>query len=219
MPGAQVAVSVYCERLGTGLWAEPFNAISNLAFLLAALLLLRRLYKSGIPPQRGIDLYLLVLLLISIAFGSLLWHTLATPWSEWADVIPIMLFISVYLLAFLVRIAGFKPLAVIACLLLYHLLNTTMQLMLPQQTLNGSIFYLPTLVSLALLAALAYRTQHPNTRTILFAIGLFCLSLLLRTLDRQLCGVWPIGTHFLWHLLNAWVLYLLSLALLPTRPE
>jgi len=30
-------IDLYCERLGPGLWAEPLNALTNLAFLLTAL--------------------------------------------------------------------------------------------------------------------------------------------------------------------------------------
>ena len=29
-------IDAYCERLGAGFWAEPLNAVSNLAFLVAA---------------------------------------------------------------------------------------------------------------------------------------------------------------------------------------
>ena len=40
------------------------------------------------------------------------------------------------------------------------------------------------------------------------------VSLTLRTLDEPLCGAWPIGTHFLWHLLNAVTLWLVSAAII-----
>ena len=30
-------IYLYCERLGSGLWAEPINALSNISFLLAAI--------------------------------------------------------------------------------------------------------------------------------------------------------------------------------------
>jgi len=46
------------------------------------------------------------------------------------------------------------------------------------------------------------------------AAGLFALSVMLRTLDRSLCGGFPLGTHFLWHLLNAVLLYLLLTGLI-----
>jgi hypothetical protein len=41
-------IDAYCERLGPGLWAEPLNAVTNLAFIVAAVICLR---VSGIPPR------------------------------------------------------------------------------------------------------------------------------------------------------------------------
>lgn len=35
------------------------------------------------------------------------------------------------------------------------------------------------------------------------------MSLTMRSIDNALCGSLPLGTHWLWHLLNALVLYLL----------
>lgn len=211
----QVAVAAYCERVGNGMWAEPLNALTNLAFLLAAMLLIVRLRQVQHSPWRLMDIDLLIALLFAIGIGSLLWHTLATPWSEWADVIPILLFISVYLLSYLARIAGLRPWQVIFWFLLYHIVNTGVQLSLPQETLNGSLFYLPTLAALILFAVHTRGMAHPHARLYLRAATLFTLSVVLRTLDPALCGAWPFGTHFIWHLLNAYVLFLLTMALFP----
>jgi hypothetical protein len=53
----------------------------------------------------------------------------------------------------------------------------------------------------------------------LTAAGIFTLSLALRTVDDAACDRFPLGTHFVWHLLNATGLYLCVLGLLPTgRP-
>jgi hypothetical protein len=46
---------------------------------------------------------------------------------------------------------------------------------------------------------------------------LFIVSLSARTVDNLVCPVWPLGTHFLWHLLNAELLRRLILALIPDR--
>ena len=42
---------------------------------------------------------------------------------------------------------------------------------------------------------------------------LLVVAVSLRTVDLALCGIWPWGTHFLWHMLNAAVLYLSAHAL------
>jgi hypothetical protein len=39
-------------------------------------------------------------------------------------------------------------------------------------------------------------------------LGIFSLSLVLRTVDAAICPAFPLGTHFIWHLLNGLVLYL-----------
>lgn len=43
-------------------------------------------------------------------------------------------------------------------------------------------------------------------------------SMALRQLDLPLCGDWPAGTHFAWHLLNACTLGLTTWALALARP-
>jgi hypothetical protein len=45
------------------------------------------------------------------------------------------------------------------------------------------------------------------------------MSLIFRSIDMAVCPELPLGTHFLWHLLNAVVLYLLlRAALIERRP-
>jgi hypothetical protein len=36
----------------------------------------------------------------------------------------------------------------------------------------------------------------------------FAVALVFRTIDTPICRAWPSGTHFVWHLLNALVMYL-----------
>jgi ribosomal protein S18 acetylase RimI-like enzyme len=49
---------------------------------------------------------------------------------------------------------------------------------------------------------------------LLWAAGVFAVSLTARTLDRPLCTDIPVGTHFVWHILNAVVLFLVGYAVL-----
>lgn len=205
---------LYCERAGEGFWSEPINALTNLAFLLAALAIASQLRRAG-PGARALwDLWLLTALLAAVAVGSFLWHTLATRWSELADVIPILLFISVFLLSFLVRVARLRLPAVLMWFTLYQVTNHGLQAALPRDLLNGSVFYLPTWASLVLMALFCWRTGRPGSRTLAVGALVFTASLTLRSLDNTLCPAWPLGTHFSWHLLNGLALYLLTTALL-----
>ena len=70
--------------------------------------------------------------------------------------------------------------------------------------------YLPTVLVLIILG-LALRRHRPAVgRPLFIAVGVFLMSFTARTLDAPLCAYMPIGTHFLWHILNAVLLYLLA---------
>jgi len=210
-------LDIYCERGGEpGLWAEPVNAVTNLAFPLAALLVARRLGAApNLRLRNAWDLWLLTLVLAAIGIGSGLWHTLATVWAVLADVIPITVFINLYLLSFGWRVLGLRPVALFGLWLGYQTLNAGLLALVPADALNGSIGYLPALAFLGGFAVVLHRRGNALASQMTAAAVLFALSVTLRTLDRPLCGRFPLGTHFLWHLLNAVLLYLLLTGLIP----
>ena len=94
----------YCERLDAGFWAEPLNAVSNAAFIIAGLLLLAQWRKS----PRPLSVLLLIFNVLVIGIGSFLFHTFANRWSELADVLPITIFIHIYFFLALNRFLGAK---------------------------------------------------------------------------------------------------------------
>jgi len=200
-------IDLYCERLGPGLLAEPVNAITNGAFLVAAWWL-QRLARREAGGDRGV--LALAALALAIGIGSTLFHTFATGWALAADVVPILLFQLLFLLLYLRRQVGLSA-APAAGLCLAFLLACLAGRSMPA-ALNGSLAYGPTLAVLALLGW--HQLQRRQSWLLLAATGLFSLSLLLRSLDNALCPVWPIGTHLFWHLLNAAVLALSGEALL-----
>lgn len=211
----QEYLDIYCERTAPGLWLEPFNTLTNLGFVIAAGLLLRRylrVYRGRL--SQGWDRLLLIGLIAAIGVGSGLWHLTAQRWAMLADVLPIAGFISVFLLVFMVRVAGLGLLPTLALFLLYHVVNWGIQAFLPPDFLNGSVFYLPTWMALVLMAAWLASKGHAQWQEYAWASGLFLVSLSFRTVDQLWCGVLPMGTHFVWHLLNAVLLYLLVRGLL-----
>jgi hypothetical protein len=220
MSNASVAITHYCERTGEEFWAEPINALTNLAFILAAIGIAYALRHSR--PRSALksvwDIWLLAGLMVAIGIGSFLWHTLATPWTEWADVIPILLFINVFLLSFLVRMARLRPSGILFWFILFQVFNFGLQSFFPPDFLNGSIFYLPTWASLLLMALYCKAIQWPGANRLLAATLVFTVSLTLRTIDQLICSAWPMGTHFGWHLQNGLTLYLLTRALMGAHP-
>ena len=199
-------VTQYCERDAAAFWAESFNALSNAAFIAAAVFFL---WRAGAAGRRlSLDVFMLAALAIATGVGSFLWHTFAEPWSQWADILPIALFINLYLVSFLLRAAGLSRPLTAGLWLGFAAANAAGQLLFPPDLFNGSIAYLPTLAALWSLA-LFCRPRHVRQANLLVAMAaLFSVSLLLRTLDASLCGIFPRGTHFLWHLLNAGVVYM-----------
>jgi hypothetical protein len=207
--------SIYCERSLPGLWEEPLNAFTNLAFILAgvfALLLYRQ--RSAFSIAAHWDFLVLITLMFAIGIGSGLWHFYPTRFTVLADVIPILLFINVYLLSFFHRAFGFKWRGLVLVFMFFQLVNVIVAMAFPPKFLNGSIFYGPGWLTLISIGAYLYVTKHPLRGRLLAAGGIFTASLIFRTMDRDVCQWVPIGTHFIWHVLNAWLLYLLTSALI-----
>ncbi|KQP55036.1 ceramidase domain-containing protein [Methylobacterium sp. Leaf108] len=210
-------IRAYCERGDASFWAEPLNAVSNGAFLLAAVALLRRERRAAAADPAALALAGLIAV---VGLGSFLFHTVAVRWSLFADVVPIALFIYAYFLLAMRRFLGLGSAAAILVTLSFAGFNIGLEPALdaiagPSLGLrtNGSLSYLPAVLALVGVAAALRLTkgQEASARRSSWALiglaALFALSLTLRTVDTALCPSLPMGTHFLWHLLNAGVLY------------
>ena len=232
-------VFLYCER-GTSeaLFAEPINAVSNAAFLLAALagflLVLRRP-----PEERNADQFLLPALVLFIGLGSLAFHLYADRGTALADVVPISLFMLVYFGFALNRFVGVPPAwTTLAVLGFTAIVAITMQVRCGEDfigfpgsgvegvkpCLNGSLFYFPALVALMVVGLILSERGHKAAPWLLWAAAIFALSIALRSLDLALCdkAVFEgrkVGTHFAWHVLNALALFLLLRASLEGGPD
>ncbi|HYF55305.1 MAG TPA: ceramidase domain-containing protein, partial [Salinarimonas sp.] len=104
-------IDLYCERLGAGFWAEPVNALSNAAFLVAAVAAFVSLRRTG--GRDGPALALIGVVAV-VGIGSFLFHTLANRWSLLADVLPITAFIYGYFLLAMRRFVGLSLVAALA---------------------------------------------------------------------------------------------------------
>ncbi len=191
------AVDGYCERLGPGYWAEPVNALTNLAFLLAAVLMWPRV--RGLPLARA-----MVAVLAVIGVGSYLFHTHANRLTGVMDVAPIAAFILLYVFAASRDFLRLKPwqagLSAIA-FLPYAALTVPLWAMVPG--LGSSAGYAPVPVLILLYAWLLHRSTPLTAKGLAIGAGLLVVSLTFRTLDAPLCADIPVGLHFNWHILNA----------------
>jgi hypothetical protein len=197
-------IDQYCERLDPSFWAEPVNAMTNAAFIAAAVMALMDWRRAG-----GSDRAVLALIVVvfAIALGSFAFHTLATRGARLLDVIPIGVFIYGYFLLALRRMLGVPWVYSIVLLIAFMALSNGLAIAVPREVLNGSTGYFPALGALLVFGWLL--KDRPQGRAMLIAAAIFTASLALRIVDLDICDAIPLGTHFLWHVLNGVLLYLL----------
>lgn len=195
-------IDAYCERASAAYWAEPVNAVTNAAFVVAAAVMAHRLRGQRLPLA-----WALVAILAAIGAGSFLFHTHANRLTALMDVLPILAFILVYVFAATRDLLGARAWlagAVTAGFVPYAAALVPLFGMIPG--LGSSAGYAPVPLLILIYAGLL-RARAPDTaRGLAVGAGLLILSLTFRTLDGPLCGRVPFGTHFLWHLLNATML-------------
>jgi hypothetical protein len=218
------SVNHYCERRSPDWDAEPVNAISNVAFLVAAFVawdLQRR--RPNLEFAGAIRALCIVTAIVGV--GSASFHTLATRWAEWADVIPILVFMLIY--CWLILTVFFRWPTSLKALATFLFFAVTFYLESDEfeTILWGGAMYLPTLFLMLVAGVVILRRDVQAGLSFFTAAVLFVISFAARTLDQPLCREIPIGTHYFWHIFNAAVLYLLIRTLIlhtpkraPTRP-
>lgn len=208
------AVDLYCERLGPGLWAEPTNAMTNAAFLITAWLVWR---LANQLRAISLGIWLLIGLMGAIAVGSSLFHTFATNWARVLDVVPILLFQLIYVWVYCRYIVQMRFAYAVGILAVYFVAAIVGRQF--PHILNGSLIYAPAVLVLLVLGCYHTATQRVERYVVLSAMGVFFFSITCRTIDVAICPHFPLGTHFLWHICNAIVLYLLMRGFLFNVPS
>lgn len=193
-------VDNYCERVMPGFWDEPLNAVTNLSFIIAAIILWRLAARAGVARRPSFLIPTALLALTGV--GSFLFHTLANGWTGLADTLALGFCLLATIYAASIRFLGwpwwrslFWPVLMLGAAVFFGWLK-----------LAPGSFYFGPLAAGTLFAALLLSRGHPAGRWIIAALLVFLPSFLFRTLDDPLCGSWPYGTHFLWHILNGIVL-------------
>jgi hypothetical protein len=179
--------------------------------------------------DRSADHFLLPVLVLFIGLGSLAFHLYADQGTALADVVPIAVFMLVYLGFALNRFLGVPPgvtvLLVIGFIAIMALVSQIQcspnaigffgpEVQDAKPCLNGSVFYLPALGAMIVIGLLLHERGHKAAPWVLWAAAIFAVSVTLRSLDLSLCERVVIdgrklGTHFAWHVLNALALFLL----------
>lgn len=191
------AVDGYCERIDATFWSEPVNAITNAAFLIAAFWVWRR-------PDLPIMGRVLAIILALIGIGSFLFHTFAQPWAGVADVVPILIYILVYIyvatrdyfgatrVVSWGAVIGFFPFAALVGWLLADF-----------EALGSTRGYVPVPIMILFYAYMLRHKLPTVSRGLVIGVGILVVSMSARWADEPLCHAHPHGTHFAWHVLNA----------------
>lgn len=100
-------VDGYCERIAPGFWDEPLNAVTNLSFIIAALILWRLAKREGTALRPSFLIPTALLFLTGV--GSFLFHTFANGWTGIADVAALALCLLATICFTAYRFLGMGP--------------------------------------------------------------------------------------------------------------
>ncbi len=207
------SVDLYCERVGAGFWAEPINALTNIAFILAVWGAWRLAPRSS-ALSPGIRVLLATA--VAIGVGSFVFHTVAMTWARVLDVVPILFFQMAFIWLYGRRIIALERSTMFVALTVYFAASMAARQF--PGLLNGSLIYAPTI--LAILGLGLHLARHATVARfdLLAAAAVLAAAVLFRSIDNAVCASFPVGTHFLWHLSNGVVVYLVLRALVLRQP-
>jgi hypothetical protein len=209
------AVNSYCERTDGSYWSEPLNAVTNASFLVAAAVCWRLAGRAGDRPAQ-----VLSLILATIGVGSYLFHTHAQVWALFADLLPIQVFILVYLGIATVRFFGVPWWGGVLAAAAFVPASAGLARLVSAAfgSMNGSAGYVPVPILILAYAALLYRRAPETALGLAIGAAILAVSLFFRTIDAGVCAAIPVGTHFLWHILNGLMLGWMIAVLIRARP-
>ena len=72
--------------------------------------------------------------------------------------------------------------------------------------MNGATSYISTMAALTMVAFYLYGKNHPSAKHFLAAGQIGIVALYFRSIDTKMCDFIPIGTHWIWHVMNAVVI-------------
>jgi hypothetical protein len=193
-------VGFYCGRFDDGLLGEPLNSFTNLAFVVGALYAWYIWKKNGASDRWQ---PLLFVLAGGIGIGSFIFHSAPTPTALMIDLVPIQVFGLGYLAYVGVRYFRLSAIGVVIVVVLFFFARQYWISVMPRGALGGGITHVPAVVLLAAGGVVLWLKKIGLGRYLLAASVVYVSALTVRTFDLYLCPSFPIGVHWLWHLLTA----------------
>lgn len=198
-----------CERTGSTIFSEPLNVLSSFAFIFVAVKIYHFYRRHEDLERRWIwDIHVLTILCFIIGVNSTIFHSYPTPITELLDTVPIVLFIVIYFISVLFRIGRCNLFQAAIALVAFTGFSYFLVHQFPQ-ALNDSIGYLSSMVALIMIAVHLHLKARPSSQHFMLAAIIGVCSLFCRAIDHAICPMLPTGSHFMWHILNATLLYIL----------
>jgi hypothetical protein len=198
-----------CERHAAGIFAEPLNVISSFAFIVVAISIYRFYHRHEDLDRKWIwDIHALTFLTFIIGINSVVFHAFPTPTTELLDTLSIVMFIVVYFWSVLFRIGRCNFFQATICFIAFVGGSHILVHQFPR-ALNDSIGYLSSMMALIVIAIHLHLKARPSSQHFMLASIVGVCSLFCRAIDREICPDFGFGTHFIWHMLNATLLYIL----------
>lgn len=155
---------------------------------------------------RNLTIQILPLILVVAGVGSMLWHGMPSLLTSFADLLPLSAFVLVSFFFLLDKFLPNKGLAW-GIFLLFILVEIPFVFgILP--SFNGFISYVLAFI-FAIFVFVGVAKRYNLLPQLVPIIIVFAIALFFRTIDLTICPMFSIGTHFVWHILNAFLFYLI----------
>lgn len=204
-------IDAFCERRTAALWDEPLNMATNLVFMAACLLLVRRVMQlraqGAVVP---VSAQALIALIGAMAVSSAAFHMSATRWAGVSDAMAVRLFALAFIGCYLRWLLGWSWMRVALLVPPCAAVALLVPSVLPDGVLHGAAPLLPGLFGLMLFATVLAARGDEAWRPIALASISFAIAIFFHRADRPLCSSLPVGTHFLWHVFAGITAYLMT---------
>ena len=195
-------LGLYRERdFSPEFWAEPLNALTNASFLIAAFFAWDFASRRRVATRTTNALLSLAGV---IGFGSFFFHTIPNRFTMWLDIVPIALFQVLFLWLVSNKMLALSRVASAA--IVVGVVASSFALFPIHKPLNGSLFYLPSLLAMLTIGYLWAKRTNFEPYLLVGAACCFLLAVTARSIDKEV--PWHFGSHFLWHVMNGVVVYM-----------
>lgn len=209
MPKINEYVDLHCERFADGLMGEPLNVVSNILFFVVAYFLFKHYREADIRAPR---IKVLIYMVVAFGVGSVIFHASARMWGAIFDVLPIVMFAVLYLYLFSRHVLRFQRKWSVALIGFFFIANLIFKANVIKAP-DGYVSLIPSVMVMYCIALFMFATKNRSAMRFSVATLVATLAATFRAVDsymnaEDLCDNFPIGLHFMWHILMAAYVYI-----------